>query len=151
MRQNIRFINSSSHIKLCEFNWSYNEVTHSESLHRGYLVVPLFSGSIIMESLFCTLWRQTVFFNSVWSQTAIQIAGNTWKHHWRHCGDFSFFLLGTKHKHKVHLIDAGVDGRSVPLMDAVCLSVGFISSIHLRESTQKPFETGEALQKKKKM
>lgn len=63
---------------------------------------------------------------------------------------FLFFLLGTKHKHKVHLIDAVVDGRSVPLMDAVCLSVGFISSIHLRESTQKPFETGEALQKKKK-
>lgn len=43
---------------------------------------------------------------------------------------------------------AAVDGHCVPLVDAVFTSVGFISGIRLKESTQKPFEPGQTLQEK---
>lgn len=60
------------------------------------------------------------------------------KHNLRHRRDFS--SLDTKHK---HLLDTALVGCPVPLIDAVCLFAGFISGIHLRISTQKPFETEE--------
>lgn len=129
MRLNIRFINSSSHIKLCEFNWSYNEVTHSESLHRGYLVVrqKYIIIIIIIESFFCTLWTQTVLFLTRFgAQTATQIAHeNTIE------GTVVIFFFFARHETQTQsTLDRCCCGWTFCLPDGCCLPLCWLYFRH---------------------